>query len=72
MYIDMDTIDIAIEDAKVHGLICYKCGGYGGEQLNQSEHGDEGWMPCFYCSNTGFVSWESWLQERAETKVNVC
>ena len=33
---EMDSIDIAIDEVRVKGVICPKCGGYGGEQLNLS------------------------------------
>ncbi len=60
----MDSIDIAIDEVRVKGVICPKCGGYGGEQLSyRAGDNDEGWMPCYYCGNSGYISYAQWMEE---------
>ena len=67
---EMDSIDIAIDEVRVKGVICPKCGGYGGEQLNLREHDDQGWMPCYYCGNSGYISYAQWMEELEQQEIN--
>ena len=69
--IDMSEIDIAIDEFKVKGVICPKCGGYGGEQLSyRAGDNDEGWMPCYYCGNSGYISYAQWMEEVEQQEIN--
>ena len=68
---EMDSIDIAIDEVRVKGVICPKCGGYGGEQLSyRAGDNDEGWMPCYYCGNSGHISYAQWMEEVEQQEIN--
>ena len=67
----MSEIDIAIDEFKGKGVICPKCGGYGGEQLSyRTGDNDEGWMPCYYCGNSGYISYAQWMEEVEQQEIN--
>ena len=52
-------IDSAIYDAKARGLICIRCGGYGGQYLE-----GDGYLPCYACGDSGLQSYDSWQLEQ--------
>ena len=55
-------IDQARDEAK-NGLICIRCGGYGGEYI-QEEHG---YIPCYACGDSGLQSYDSWQLDQTAT-----
>ena len=69
----MSEIDIAIDEFRVKGVICPKCGGYGGGTWNGNEHGPlQNYMPCYQCGDSGCISYADWMEEleRHEIKLS--
>ena len=48
----------AIVEAK-KGLICIRCGGYGGQHIE-----GDGYFPCYACGDSGLQSYDSWQLEQ--------
>ena len=55
---NVDMTDQAIAEAK-NGLICIRCGGYGGQHLE-----GDGYFPCYACGDSGLQSYDSWQLEQ--------
>ena len=53
-----ELTDQAMDEAK-NGLICIRCGGYGGFHLQ-----DDGYFPCYACGDSGLQSYDSWQLEQ--------
>jgi hypothetical protein len=67
----MSEIDIAIDEFRVKGVICPKCGGYGGGTWNGNEHGPfQNYMPCYYCGDSGCISYADWMEELERQEIN--
>ena len=54
----VNEADRAIAEAK-KGLICIRCGGYGGQHLE-----GDGYLPCYACGDSGLQSYDSWQLEQ--------
>ena len=67
----MSEIDIAIDEFRVKGVICPKCGGYGGGTWNGNEHGPfQNYMPCYHCGDSGCISYADWMEELERQEIN--
>lgn len=54
--------DNVINDAKVRGVICIRCGG-GGGSYHYEEGGGSGYLPCFNCGDSGVTGYYDFIDD---------
>jgi len=60
---ELTEIDNAIYEAKEQGVICIRCGGYGGSHYEESDGGGSGYLPCFNCGDSGVTDYYEFINE---------
>jgi len=55
---ELNEANDTINEAKEKGLVCIRCGGYGGSHLE-----GDGYLPCYACGDSGLQSYDSWQLE---------
>lgn len=56
---ELNEANDTINEAKEKGLVCIRCGGYGGSHLE-----GDGYLPCYACGDSGLQSYDSWQLEQ--------
>ena len=56
---ELNEANDTINEAKEKGLVCIRCGGYGGSHLE-----GDGYLPCYACGDSGLQSYDSWQLEK--------
>ena len=56
---ELNEANDTINEAKERGLVCIRCGGYGGSHLE-----GDGYLPCYACGDSGLQSYDSWQLEQ--------
>ena len=65
---ELNEANDTINEAKEKGLVCIRCGGYGGSHLE-----GDGYLPCSACGDSGLQSYDSWqLEQTANWKEISC
>ena len=65
---ELNEANDTINEAKEKGLVCIRCGGYGGSHLE-----GDGYLPCYACGDSGLQSYDSWqLGQTANWKEISC
>jgi hypothetical protein len=65
---ELNEANDTINEAKEKGLVCIRCGGYGGSHLE-----GDGYLPCYACGDSGLQSYDSWqLEQTANWKEISC
>ncbi len=57
---ELNEANDTINEAKEKGLVCIRCGGYGGSHLE-----GDGYLPCYACGDSGLQSYDSWQLDQS-------